>query len=308
VTLAGVDVSSYQGGPGTWHAEAGAIDWAGVKITELAAGSPTYVNPDAAADWAWLGDNHKGRVGYLFGHPAASAADTAEAFLAELRPLGFETGDMVCLDIELTEGHSMAAVAAWCLEVLTRLEEDTGCRPVLYCDRAFAGALGVSLHGFPLWVSDPDAVAGHPAVPAPWKTWALHQYVITGPIDRDVANYTTLAAMRAELGKPAPAKPAAEETGEPMLATGLKAKTIIMAAPGSTAVWFGSDNHLTGAPAPKLRVVAMTGGKWGEVHEITVDGSDPPVSVPLPASTTGPVKVSVQRADTGTEAVGYQVA
>jgi len=39
-------------------------------------------------------------------------------------------------------------------------------------------------------------------VPRPWRHWAIHQYDISGPIDRDVANYPSLAAMRRALGKP----------------------------------------------------------------------------------------------------------
>ena len=35
----------------------------------------------------------------------------------------------------------------------------------------------------------------------PWTTWAIDQYNITGDIDRDVANYASLADMFAALGK-----------------------------------------------------------------------------------------------------------
>jgi hypothetical protein len=38
-------------------------------------------------------------------------------------------------------------------------------------------------------------------VPAPWGKWAIHQYSISGNIDRDVTSWTTRTAMTAALGK-----------------------------------------------------------------------------------------------------------
>lgn len=203
MTLPGVDVSSYQGPPGAWRAEAGAISWAGVKITELSVAGP-YTNPDAGADWAWLGANSKGRIGYMFGHPAVGAAASAGLFLAELTRIGFTDHDGVCLDLETTDGRTGAQVAGWAAEVLALLQERTGRAPVLYVNLSYAAAYGRHLSRFPLWVSDPSSAPGFPRVPVPWKAWTIHQHTITGPIDRDVANFTTLTGMRAVIGKPAP--------------------------------------------------------------------------------------------------------
>jgi len=89
------------------------------------------------------------------------------------------------------------------------LHDAYGRPPLLYTYRSFATAGNCAgLAGYPLWISDPDHPAGHPQVPAPWKTWALHQYGISGAIDRDFAAFPSLAAMRAALGRPAPAPPA----------------------------------------------------------------------------------------------------
>src|SRR6185437_4028557 len=52
--LHGVDVASFQGRPANWKHLAGPISWAAVKITELEPNGVHYVNPDAAADWAYL--------------------------------------------------------------------------------------------------------------------------------------------------------------------------------------------------------------------------------------------------------------
>ncbi len=55
--------------------------------------------------------------------------------------------------------------------------------------------------GYPLWIADPSSPAGQPRVPAPWKTWAIHQYDISGPIDRNVAVWADRAGMARQFGK-----------------------------------------------------------------------------------------------------------
>lgn len=197
----GVDVASFQGEPAQWRAAAGAIDWAAVKLTELSA-TRSYVNPDAADDWAFLGQQGKGRIGYLFGHPSVGVQATVAAFAAELGRLGLEAGDGVALDLEVTDGQSPTVVAAWSREVLALLQSTFLRRPVLYTFRAFAEAGNTAgCQTCPLWISDPDHPAGQPQVPAPFTSWAIHQYGITGAIDRDAASWSTLAGMRAALGR-----------------------------------------------------------------------------------------------------------
>src|ERR1700733_9994276 len=82
--LHGVDVSSFQGRPDQWKAEAGIITWAAVKITELQPDGVRYMNPDAADDWSYLLRKKKVRIGYLFGHPSVSATESVAFFLAEI--------------------------------------------------------------------------------------------------------------------------------------------------------------------------------------------------------------------------------
>jgi lysozyme len=215
--LPGVDVSSFQGAPAQWRAEAGDIAWAAVKITELS--SIAYVNPDAAADWAYLKQRGLVRVAYAFGHPGTSAAASASFFAGQLAALGVEDGDAVALDLEVTDGLGPAAVAAWARAVMAALARAFGRAPLLYTFRSFAGAGNCEgLAPYPLWISDPDHPAGHPQIPAPWTSWAIHQFSISGGIDRDFAGWLTPAAMRAALGRPGavhpPAAPVpAEEPG-----------------------------------------------------------------------------------------------
>jgi lysozyme len=199
----GVDVSSFQGKPSNWKSEAGSISWAAVKLTELEPDGTHYVNPDAAADWSYLKRNGKGRVAYLFGHPDVSANNTVGFFLTELRKLGFVDRDAVALDLEVTNGKTPAEVANWAVRVQQDLASQLGRTPLLYTFLSFAEAGNCAgLGHYPLWIADPSSKAGHPRVPRPWTTWAVHQYSITGSIDRDIGNFASEKAMFDHLGKP----------------------------------------------------------------------------------------------------------
>jgi lysozyme len=200
--LRGVDLSSFNGPPADWRTVAGAISFAAVKLTELQPGGVRYVNPDAAADWGSLKDLGKGRIAYMFGHPATPAYDAVTLFAGELRGLGLEDGDGIALDHEVTDGKGPADVAAWGRAVLSSLRLELGRTPLLYTFLSFAQEGHCDgMGGYPLWIADPSSPAGYPRVPAPWKDWAVHQYSASGGIDRDLAAWPYLAAMRAALGR-----------------------------------------------------------------------------------------------------------
>ena len=191
--LHGVDVASYQGPPGTWMHAAGRIRWAAIKLTELQPDGTRYVNPDAASDWQWLRQAGHARIAYLFGHPGTDAAAAAQFFVDELRALGLDDTDGVALDLEVTDGKTPAEVTAWASKVLSEIEARVHRLPLVYTYLAFAEAGNCSTLGdYPLWIADPSSPAGSPRVPAPWKTWAIHQYSQAGTIDRDVAAWTSV--------------------------------------------------------------------------------------------------------------------
>ena len=267
--LAGVDASSFQGMPTQWRAAAGDIDFAAVKLTEVMPDGSRYTDPDAAADWEFLKAAGKGRIAYLFGHPASSANDTAMFFVSVLNQIGLDDGDAVALDFETTDSRNPAQCSVWARMVLRQLESALQRKPLVYSYLAFAQAGNCSgLGSYPLWISDPDSPPGQPRVPAPWTGWALHQTGITSPIDHDVAAFASLDAMRAALGKkgvPVPAAANYTTSGtESLQQVAVAAKT---------------------APSTILRMTAVAGGKFApdlaEFLDGVFGGSVPPSS-PLP--------------------------
>lgn len=211
MTLPGCDVSSYQGPPDDWRDAAGVIDWAAVKFSEVSR-TGLYQNPDAAADWLTLRQRGKGRIAYAFAHPSASVTASAAAFAGMCDGLGLDAGDGIALDLETTDGMTAAHVALWAQDALRLMETSLGRRPLVYTDLSFGDSGACQgLGPWPLWVADPSSPAGHPRLPWPWTSWAVHQWQIVG-IDRDAAVYGSLAEMRALLGKPVPGGNVTEHT------------------------------------------------------------------------------------------------
>jgi hypothetical protein len=265
--LAGVDVASFQGSPGSWTSAAGDIVWAGVKLTELQPNGTKYVNPDAKADMDWLHTNHKGRVAYLFGHPSVDATETVDFFLTEFNHIGLYDTDAAALDLETTDGKSAQEVAAWAANVLSQLHKRLDRPPLVYTFIDFAKQGNCAgLGGYPLWIADPSSPQGHPVVPGPWKTWAIHQYGTTANIDRDVADYASQSAMVDALGKKTPPP-------EPqMLNLGGTSSAI------AATIWPNGQKVLVGIGADsyvyrKTWSSAQGWGGWAKVSPTTAKGT-----------------------------------
>jgi lysozyme len=305
--LPGVDVSSFQGTPGQWHAEAGRIAWAAVKLTEIApdplGGVSRYVSPDAAADWQALGAAGLVRIAYLFAHPAISPADTAALFLSELDRIGYTTGDGIAIDLETSDGRPAAQVASWAADLAGRLEAALARRPVLYTYLSFAQEGNCTgLGHLPLWISDPSSPAGRPRVPAPWTGWALHQYSIDGPIDRDVAAAPSPAVLRALIGC-APPDPEDDMPNGILLTTG--PTPIRGCANGPWNQLLLSCTPDVSDTAPVKVIVSILDGKGVDTQTAELAWRTPAVvHFRDPATTKA---LSVERTDTGTSPVAWML-
>jgi hypothetical protein len=172
--LHGVDISNYQD-----HIPAGQ-DFVIIKATE----GETFTDNRFAGWWHELAGKRRGA--YHYAHPSNDPIREAEHFLSVVRPV---KGDVLVLDHEDADGrsaqHCAAWAQAWCAHVHTR----TGIKPVVYTFLSFAWeGHCAGLGSYPLWIADPSRAMGHPRVPAPWSSWALHQYGESGGIDHDVLN------------------------------------------------------------------------------------------------------------------------
>jgi lysozyme len=313
--LPGVDVASYQGPPGTWASRAGAISWAAVKFTELEPGGYEYTDPDAAADWAWLGANGKLRVAYLFGHPSVSAAGQVNLLAEALDHVGgLGAGDGVALDFEVTDGLPAAEVAAWARDLLALMATEFGRAPVVYTylDFAYSGCCD-GLSGYLLWIADPNHPPGQPAVPGPWSSWAIHQYSITGEIDRDLTAWTSQAEMAAAVGKtaPAPAPAAAMREDDAMRISLLPGAREVFApwpeAPDGAAPYSNVSMVLTGETGAVVSVEFWRGSPQPaatQVHELTSGAALPVAPV---HKWPGVTAVSLTRTDSSVTAAAAAV-
>lgn len=285
--LHGVDLSSFNGPPSTWKSEAGDIAFGAVKISELSAAGP-YTNPDAPADWAALEAMKSGRVAYLFGHPAMGASATVSLFLDTLRPLGIANGDMVALDLEVSDGLGPAAVAAWAASVLGLLKRELDRLPLIYTFVAFAQEGNCAgLEHYPLWIAEPSSPAGKPFVPPPWRTHEIHQYSFGPPLDLDLARYPSLKAMRAALGKHVPAPTPKPRRSEPVQLPQVLSYVTVSIPAGTGHVLLS-----VGANVAPLKYQFLPGGTWTPLTLVAQDGAS---VVAVPAKAT---QIRVQRSET----------
>jgi lysozyme len=283
--IRGVDIASFQGLPGEWRAKAGAFDFAAVKLTELGASGSKYVNPDAADDWSYLGQQKKIRLAYAFGHPSTLPSATVALLASALGPLGLQDGDGVALDLENTDGLAPAEVASYARATTAAMRALFGRAVVLYSDLAFFEAGNCEGCGSCLgWIADISRPAGLPRVPSPFKSWAIHQWSWS-PLDEDVANFASPAAMRAAIGKAAPPKPRAIGDDAMLLNRGAGAVTPFpVAEPANKVRVFCAEGtaeltwNLVGEPVHVLKltpasseVITLPAGKHA-VRFVRVDG------------------------------------
>jgi lysozyme len=184
----GQDVSNYQ----PTH------DWAasGAKYGIVKATEGTDFRDRAfARHWAEMAKQNMVRGAYHYGHPANDPVAEADFFLSVVNKQPARSGDLLVLDLETTDGKSVAQVNAWAKKWLERVRAKTGITPLFYSGWNFASRYGQGLGQYPLWVAHYSKARGTVMPPAPWKTWTIHQYT-DSPVDQNVTS-VSLDRLRA---------------------------------------------------------------------------------------------------------------
>ncbi|MGW0481982.1 glycoside hydrolase family 25 protein [Nonomuraea sp. NPDC003214] len=189
----GQDVSNYQ--PAHDWAASGA-DFGIVKATE----GVDFKDPTFARHWKEMDKNKLVRGAYHFGHPANDPIAEADFFLAAVDSQPAKAGDLLALDLEVTDDMPSAHVNAWAKKWLAHVKAKTGVTPLFYSSQSFAEEHGAGLGAYPLWVANYGKAKGTVTPPADWKSWAIHQYS-DDPVDQNVSALT-VDELRA-LGRPA---------------------------------------------------------------------------------------------------------
>jgi GH25 family lysozyme M1 (1,4-beta-N-acetylmuramidase) len=188
--IKGIDVASYQA---ETFATSG-LDFVFVKATE----GTTYINPKMRKQAATARTAGLVLGFYHFLHPGDIKAQ-ARYFVEKCASL---EGDLLVCDWETTGtgGRPTNAEKDAFLKEVKRLRP--GHKVGLYCNRDYwLTRDSTSYAGDFLWIADPTT-AGKPRIKA---KWLIHQYAVSGGLDRNVADFNDRSALRAWAGQSAPA-------------------------------------------------------------------------------------------------------
>jgi lysozyme len=184
----GEDVSNYE--PTHDWASTGA-KYGIVKATE----GTDFIDRAFTRHWAEMAKHDLLRGDYHYGHPANDPVAEADFFLSVVNKQPARTGDLLVLDLETTDGKSVAEVNAWAKTWLERVKAKTGITPMFYSGWNFATTYGQGLGQYPLWVAHYSKAKGTVTPPAPWESWTIHQYTDV-PVDQNVTS-VSLDQLRA---------------------------------------------------------------------------------------------------------------
>ncbi|MHB1847203.1 MAG: GH25 family lysozyme, partial [Deltaproteobacteria bacterium] len=176
-TVAGIDVSSYQGAIDWRQVASSGQSFAYTKATE----GTGWVDPTFAANWAGSQAAGLARGAYHFFHPGEDPIAQASFFVQTMGPLG--PGDLPpMIDWEVTDGVSASTNAANGAAFLARVQELTGRVPILYTSPGYWYGIGApsSFSQYPLFIANYGVSC--PGLPPPWGRWAIWQSGSAGSI------------------------------------------------------------------------------------------------------------------------------
>ncbi|MFI7702625.1 glycoside hydrolase family 25 protein [Nonomuraea sp. NPDC049480] len=189
----GVDVSRYES-DFDWNASP--AEFGIIKATE----GTSFRDASFARHWREMDKKGIVRGAYHYGHPGNDPIGEAEYFLSMVNSQPAKPGDLLVLDLETSNGKSVAEVNAWAKAWLSHVKTKTGITPMLYSGWNFANAYGKGLAEYPLWVAHYSKPKGELTPPADWKSWTIHQYT-DSPVDQNVSALTPDQLRK--LGRPA---------------------------------------------------------------------------------------------------------
>jgi GH25 family lysozyme M1 (1,4-beta-N-acetylmuramidase) len=181
--IKGIDVSD-NNGIFDWYRWQGHIDFAMCKTGEGIAeeGGTYYIDKEFDRNWRRMHEMGIERFAYWFGHSNEDPADQAKTFVSLVKGTdsGLVKGDVLVLDLEVTDGNSPVDVSFWawvfCREV-QRHAPDHRIMVYTFVDFALNGNCA-KLGERELWIADYDTPV--PEVPPPWHVWVMWQYAGTG--------------------------------------------------------------------------------------------------------------------------------
>ncbi|MER6127104.1 GH25 family lysozyme [Streptomyces sp. NPDC001795] len=178
--LQGVDISAYQESA----YETDGLSFVFIKATE----GRSYVNPRLAAQTKTARDAGCVVGFYHFLWPG-NISSQAEYFVGHTPE---KAGDILAADWETTGDGTHASNAEKDQFIRTVKELRPHNRVILYTNRTFWLTIDTTSYaGDGLWIAD-YVTAGKPRIKAAWR---FHQYT-SDPSDKDVANFSTRAALR----------------------------------------------------------------------------------------------------------------
>jgi lysozyme len=199
-TVAGIDVSYYQGDIAWSRVHRAGVQFAFIRVSD----GSTIV--DTKFDANWTGARRAGvlRAAYQFFRPEESAVDQANVLVEALRKRG--RGELPpVIDIEVTGGLPLAQVVANARVWIEQVRSQLGVEPIVYTNYGmFRWGGAEPLAKQLLWLAHYTEQC--PSVPPPWQRWTFWQYTengrvdgIDGAVDLDVYD-GTLDELRRQFG------------------------------------------------------------------------------------------------------------
>lgn len=286
-TVPGIDVSYWQSG----------IDWPKVRAAGMrfvfirATDGERYTDPTFPINWQGAGNAGLLRGAYHFFRPSQDPSRQAASFMKTFHSAATTLELPPVLDLEVPEGQSTTRIVERAKTWLDKVEQELGCKPILYSNLSFLRTYFTVAGGPPSWANDyPLWIAWYPSnytdgmtppLPPGWFKWTLWQYSQTGrvngintSVDLDLFN-GTLEELYRFANAQIPSAPTPIE------------HTI---APGETFETIANKYGVT------VRELVMANPQLLKVGEkLTIP---PPVAIPQESASPGPKTYVVQPGDT----------